>query len=120
MAYSQAIVIAGGLAHIPVLTGIFWYFDRTLTTKYQKDREKWMQPKERSPKSKPIEVIQIDEQLQKIDLSLETNSNLQVKSELLLEEDSVNLLEKDLTEITNIEEIKPEEIDSNEIKEEDN
>ena len=29
MAYSQALVIAGGLAHIPIVTGLFWVFDKS-------------------------------------------------------------------------------------------
>ena len=39
MAYSQALVIAGGLAHIPVLTGFFWVVDKRTGKAYEEQKK---------------------------------------------------------------------------------
>ena len=69
MAYSQALVIAGGLAHIPVVTGIFWFFDKSNNPKQstpKKITQSTSKPKiasstEDPTKAKPLPEIQTTE-----------------------------------------------------------
>ena len=64
MAYSQAVVIAGGLAHIPVLTGLFWFFEKAARKEYE-TRNQALPQKKAEPISNPIikkeEVVSIEE-----------------------------------------------------------
>ena len=38
MAYSEAKVLIGGLAHIPILIGIFWVIDRRIGRKFLNEK----------------------------------------------------------------------------------
>ena len=52
MAYSEARVIAGGLAHIPILIGIFWFIN-SYFNKRRNNFEKANNPAKAKPIAKP-------------------------------------------------------------------
>tara|TARA_Y100001978_G_scaffold188981_1_gene190844 strand:+ start:479 stop:1756 length:1278 start_codon:yes stop_codon:yes gene_type:complete len=58
MAYSEAKVIAGGLAHIPIIIGIFWFIN-SYFTKRRNNFEEASKPAKVKPSAKPAEKLNI-------------------------------------------------------------
>ena len=101
MAYSQALVIAGGLAHIPIVTGLFWVFDKSnnpKTTSPKALKKLATKPKASSTvkvttKTKPLEEILVPESA----LNTETiNQDLTSTEELKMAEGPENKASNDL------------------------
>ena len=103
MAYSQALVIVGGLAHIPVVTGLFWVFDRSLRpTKVKAKKTLTKTPKE-PPKTKDIVIEETNLEILKPKISDPTNiiniesnktQNIKLENEINSEE-VINEIESD-------------------------
>ncbi len=85
MAYSQALVIAGGLAHIPVVTGIFWLFDKSnnpkqLTTKKVKkspNKPKIASITEKSSSPKTLPEIKTSEKTTDPEIIIQENKTIE-------------------------------------------
>tara|TARA_Y100001968_G_scaffold256347_1_gene242675 strand:- start:1198 stop:1581 length:384 start_codon:yes stop_codon:yes gene_type:complete len=76
MAYTQALVIAGGLAHIPIVTGLFWVFDKSNNPKKTSPKA----AKKLAAKPKVTSPIEVTTKTKGIEETLEPQSTLNTET----------------------------------------